>query len=138
MLPKANFTSKTKCLAVFLMGNQWPLKQRVQILGLLWILLGNADCVFLMKAQITRKKINLPELFFVNQVQGEYQQLIAIFNLVKSKTVKIYSVVQSVKLLLALSILIYLSMSVSVFLEITKLYSITVCERSVFYWRSLI
>ena len=32
-----------------------------------------------------------------------YQQLIAIFNLVKSKTVKIYSVVQSVKLLLALS-----------------------------------
>ena len=35
-------------------------------------------------------------------------QLIAIFNLVKSKTVKIYSVVQSVKLLLALSIYDYL------------------------------
>ena len=38
----------------------------VQILGLLWILLGNADCVLLMKAKITRKKINLPKLFFVN------------------------------------------------------------------------
>ena len=57
-----------------------------------------------MKAQINRKKINLPNLFFMNYVKGEYQQLIAIFNLVKSKTVKIYSVVQSVKLLLALSI----------------------------------
>ena len=39
---------------------------RVQILGLLWILLGNADFVLLMKAQITRKKINLPKLFFLN------------------------------------------------------------------------
>ena len=29
-------------------------------------LLGNADFVLLMKAQITRKKINLPKLFFVN------------------------------------------------------------------------
>ena len=26
----------------------------------------NADFVLLMKAQITRKKINLPKLFFVN------------------------------------------------------------------------
>ena len=66
MLPKINYTSETKCLAVFLMGDQWPLKQRVQILGLLLILLGNADFVLLMKAQITRKKINLPKLFFVN------------------------------------------------------------------------
>ena len=57
-----------------------------------------------MKAQISRKKINLPKLFFVNYVEGGYQQLIAIFNLVKSKTVKIYSEVQSVKLLLSLSI----------------------------------
>ena len=48
------------------MGDRWPLKKRVQILGLLWILLGNADFVILMKAQITRKKINLPELLFVN------------------------------------------------------------------------
>ena len=38
------------------------------ILGLLWILLGNADFVILLKAQITRKKINLPNLFFVNWV----------------------------------------------------------------------
>ena len=57
-----------------------------------------------MKAQITRNKTNLPKLFFVNLVKGKYQQLIEIFNLVKSKTVKIYSVVQSVNLLLALSI----------------------------------
>ena len=47
-------------------GRSMTLKKRVQILGLLWILLGNADFVFLMKAQITRKKINLPKLFFVN------------------------------------------------------------------------
>ena len=40
------------------------LKKHVKILGLLWILLGNADFVLLMKAQITRKKINLPKLFF--------------------------------------------------------------------------
>ena len=66
MLPKTNYTSEKKCLAVFLMDNRWPLKKRVQILGLLWILLGNADFVLLTKAQITRKKINLPKLFFVN------------------------------------------------------------------------
>ena len=68
MLPKTNYTSETKCLAVFLMGNRYPLKLCVQILGLLRILLGNADFVLLMKAQITRKKINLPKLFFVNEV----------------------------------------------------------------------
>ena len=66
MLPKTNYTSETKCLAVFLMDNRCSLKYRVQILGLLWILLGNADFVLLMKAQITRKKINLPKSFFVN------------------------------------------------------------------------
>ena len=66
MLPKTNYTSETKCLAVFLIGDQWPLKKRVQILGLLWILSVNADFVHLMKAQITQKKINLLKLFFVN------------------------------------------------------------------------
>ena len=66
MLPKTNYTSETKCLAVFLIGDRWPLKKHVQILGLLWILLGNNDFVLLVKAQITRKKINLPKLFFVN------------------------------------------------------------------------
>ena len=45
---------------------------------------------------------------------------------------------KTVAFLLRLSILIYLSMSVSVFLEITKLDSITVCERSVTYWRYLV
>ena len=63
MLPKANYTSGTKCLAVFLMGDRWPLKKLVQILGLLWIFLGNADFVLLMKAQLPRKKINLPKFF---------------------------------------------------------------------------
>ena len=63
MLPKTNHTSETKCLAVFLMGNRWPLKRRVQILGLLWILLGNDDYVLLRKAQITRKLIYLPNFF---------------------------------------------------------------------------
>ena len=50
---KSNNTSETKCLTVFLMGNRWPLKQSVQILGLLWILLGNADFAFLMKKKTT-------------------------------------------------------------------------------------
>ena len=45
-------------------GRSMALKKHVKILGLLWILLGNADFVLLMKAQITRKKINLPKLFF--------------------------------------------------------------------------
>ena len=66
MLPKTNYASETKCLAVFLMSDRRPLKKRVQILGSLWILLGKADFVLLMKAQITRKKINLPKLFFMN------------------------------------------------------------------------
>ena len=66
MLPNTNYTSETKCLAVFLMGVRWPFKRRVQILDLLWVLLGNADFVLLMRAQITQKKINLPKLFFVN------------------------------------------------------------------------
>ena len=48
------------------MGNQWPFKKRGQNLGLLWNLLGNADFVLLMKAQVTRMKINLPKLFFMN------------------------------------------------------------------------
>ena len=45
---------------------------------------------------------------------------------------------KTVAFLLRLIILIYLSMSVSVFLEVTKLDLITVCERSVAYWRSLV
>ena len=57
-----------------------------------------------MKAQITRNKINLPKLLLVNWVRvgtsNSLQYLIGF----KSNTVKIYSVAQSVKLLLALSI----------------------------------
>ena len=52
-----------------LMSNPWPLKKRVQILGLPRILFEKADVVLLMKSQITRTKINLPKLFFVNYVR---------------------------------------------------------------------
>ena len=67
------------------MGNWWPLKKRVQILGLHWILLGKANFVLLMKAQITQKKINWPKLFFVNYVRGRDQQLVVILYLVEIK-----------------------------------------------------
>ena len=86
------------------MGNRYPLKWRVQILGLLWILLGNADFVLLMKAQITRKKINWPKLFLVNWVRAGTSNSLQYIIWSKSKTVKINSVVESIKLLLVLSI----------------------------------
>ena len=41
-----------------------------------------------MKTQITRKKINLPKLFFINYVRSSVQQLIAIFYVVKIKSRK--------------------------------------------------
>ena len=64
-----------------LMGNRWPLKKRVQILGLPWILSGKADFVLLLMAQITRKKINLPKLFSVNYVwAGTSNTLVEIKN----------------------------------------------------------
>ena len=58
-----------------------------------------------MKAQITRKKINLPKLFLVNWVRAGTSNSLQYLIWLKSKTVKIYSVVESVKLLLVLSIL---------------------------------
>ena len=90
------------------MGNRWPFKWRVEILGLLWLLLGNADFVLLVKAQITRKNINLPKLFFVNKVRAGTSNSLQYLIWLKSKTVKIHSVVQSVKLLLVLSIYLVL------------------------------
>ena len=57
-----------------------------------------------MKAQITRNKIKLPKLFLVNWVRVGTSNLLQYLIGFKSNTVKIYSVVQSVKLLLALSI----------------------------------
>ena len=85
MLPK-----QTICLTVFLIVNQWPFKKRVQILGLLWILLGNADFELLMKAQITQRRLIYLSffLFFVNKIYGGYLKIIAIFNLVKIKNSK--------------------------------------------------
>ena len=57
-----------------------------------------------MKAQITRKYINLPKLFFVNKVRAGISNSLQFLIWLNSKTVKMYSIVQSVKLLLALSI----------------------------------
>ena len=57
-----------------------------------------------MKAQITRKNMNLPKLFFVNKVRAGTNNSLQYLIWLKLKTVKIYLVVQSVKLLLALSI----------------------------------
>ena len=51
-------------------GNRRPFKERVQIVGLLWISSGKADFVLLMKPQINRKKANLPKLFFVNYIRA--------------------------------------------------------------------
>ena len=59
-----------------------------------------------MKAQITRKKIKLPKLFFVNQVRAGTNNSLQYLIWLKPKSVKIYLVVQSVKLLLALSIIL--------------------------------
>ena len=56
--------------------------------------------MFLTKAQITRKNMTIPKLFFVNNVRAHCTILIGL----KIKPVKIYSVVKSVKLLLVLSI----------------------------------
>ena len=91
-----------------LMGNRWPLKKRVQILGLPWILSGKADFVLLLMAQITRKKINLPKLFSVNYVRAGTSNSLQYLIWLKSNTVTIYSVVQRVKLLLVLSIVTFL------------------------------
>ena len=59
-----------------------------------------------MKAQITRKKNNLPTLFLVNWVRAGTSNSLQYLIWLKSKTVKIYSVVESVKLLLVLSIFV--------------------------------
>ena len=90
MLPKTNYTSETE---VRLMA----LKITFLILGLLWILLGNADFVLLMKSQKTQKKINVPKLFFVNKVRAGTSNSLQYLIWLNSKTVKIYSIVQSVK-----------------------------------------
>ena len=58
-----------------------------------------------MKAQISRNKINLPKLFLVNWVRAGTSNSLQYSIGLKSNTVKMYSVVQSVKLLLALSML---------------------------------
>ena len=69
MLPKTYQKPETKCLAGFSYVRLMPLKIVFRILGLHRIWSGNADFVFLMKTQITRKKI-YSELFFVNCVRA--------------------------------------------------------------------
>ena len=61
--------------------------------------------MFLVKAQITRKGINLPSSFFVNYVRASVRNSLQYFIWLKIKTVKVYSIAKSVKFLLALSIL---------------------------------
>ena len=75
------------------------LKQCVRFQGLPKILLGRADLMLLMKAQITRKKINLPKLFFVKYVRASTSSPLQYFIWLKSKAVKLYLVVPCAKLL---------------------------------------
>ena len=58
-----------------------------------------------MKARITRKKINLLKLFFMNYIKTSVRRSLQYFIWLNSKTVKKYSVVKSVKLILVLNIL---------------------------------
>ena len=62
--------------------------------------------MLLMKAQINRRMIYLPKLFFVNYVRAGSSNSLQYCIWLKSKTVKIHMahVVQSVKLLLVSSI----------------------------------
>ena len=57
-----------------------------------------------MKAQITRNKNSFLKLFFANYAWTSTRSSLQYLVWLKSKTVKIYSVVKSVKLLLVLSI----------------------------------
>ena len=59
--------------------------------------------MLLMKAHITRKKINLPKLFFVNYVRASTSSTLQYFIRLKSKAVKLYLVVPCVKVLLVLN-----------------------------------
>ena len=58
--------------------------------GLPRILLGNADFVFLMKAQITQKKIIFPKLFSRIMLGRDTRSSLQYSIWLKSKTVKIY------------------------------------------------
>ena len=66
MQQNTNQTCMIKFLAVFCMDKWLPLKQDVLNPGLPKILRENADVVFLMKAQVTRKRVILHKLFFMN------------------------------------------------------------------------
>ena len=67
-------------------------------------MLGKSDFVFLMKAQITRNKIIFPKMFFENYARTSTRGSLQYFIWLKSKTVRIYLVVKSVTIFLALSI----------------------------------
>ena len=66
--------------------------------------MGKADFVLFLKAQITGMKINFPMQCFMNYVRVSVRSSLQCFIWLKLKTVKIYSVVKGVKLLLVLSI----------------------------------
>ena len=92
-----------------------------------------------MKAQITRKKINLTKLFFVNKVRAGTSNSLQYLIWLNSKTVKIFSIVQSVKLLLALSIYTYYTIYLSRFMNSVCSYFRTYmsqCQNSANFERS--
>ena len=60
--------------------------------------------MLLMKAQITQKKINLLKFFFVNYVRTSTSSSMQYFIWLKTKAVKLFLVVQCVKLILVLNI----------------------------------
>ena len=50
------------------------------------MMLENADVVFLMKAQVTRKRVILHKSFFMNYAWGKCWKLMAMFHLLKIRT----------------------------------------------------
>ena len=65
-LQKPHEMSEQKCRAVILMDNKWSLSQRVQIFCLPLSWCENANFMFLMQAQITRKWIKLYRPLYVH------------------------------------------------------------------------
>ena len=63
-LQKPTQMSEQKCRAVFLMDNKWSMAQRVLIFCLSFIWCKNVNFVLLIKAQITRKWIELYQPFY--------------------------------------------------------------------------
>ena len=88
--------SERKYLAVFSKDNKWLLAQCAQIFCLLLFLWENANCVFLIKAQITHmwSKLHLPHYMrYAWTHVGDILQQILCYN---SKRIKMYLEMKSV------------------------------------------